>query len=300
MFGTFALRPVWIVSAFAASPLFADCNDLESRMKAMAERGDADGSIRLFSQGETDPGCSSGSLASLGRWTAYAHLSAARSPRVDTETAEQLLDQALQYGRPWQVTASLAEIKLAKKDYSSAVHLFQEAIDDIEVASVAEAPSIEVIRKIFADATIARSLAPDYIVATRARGEVGGLGRLSIRGHGVRRRAIPVRFTYNSAELEDFGIEAAEDMLTTLERQGSPNITLIGHTDPQGPDAYNLSLSLKRAEAVRDFLIKRGYLGDVQTDGRGEQVTVALDDPDLYSIDEIHQLRRRVELVIDN
>jgi outer membrane protein OmpA-like peptidoglycan-associated protein len=49
-------------------------------------------------------------------------------------------------------------------------------------------------------------------------------------------------------------------------------IKIIGHTDSDGSDATNLTLSQKRAEAVKQALVKDYGLDESQitTDGKGE------------------------------
>jgi OOP family OmpA-OmpF porin len=36
-------------------------------------------------------------------------------------------------------------------------------------------------------------------------------------------------------------------------------VTIVGHTDAKGSDAYNMALGLRRADAVRDYFIAEGY-----------------------------------------
>ena len=63
--------------------------------------------------------------------------------------------------------------------------------------------------------------------------------------------------------LQKFNIEKeSEDKLMEVSRilKRNPNVKLeiISHTDSQGDDGSNLTLSKKRAEAVAEFLIKSG------------------------------------------
>ncbi len=52
---------------------------------------------------------------------------------------------------------------------------------------------------------------------------------------------------------------------------GNPNITAIGHTDTSGPNDYNMALSLRRANAVKNVLIQDGVpAGSINTVGKGE------------------------------
>lgn len=84
--------------------------------------------------------------------------------------------------------------------------------------------------------------------------------------------------------------QVAAVLLTTRER----NITIEGHTDSQGSDANNLSLSQRRADAVREYIVAKGYQGDlVQARGLGEGQPIA-DNTGA----EGRANNRRVEIVI--
>ena len=48
-------------------------------------------------------------------------------------------------------------------------------------------------------------------------------------------------------------------------------MTIAGHTDPLGSEASNQTLSVKRAEVVRDYLVSKGTSsGVIRAEGRGE------------------------------
>jgi outer membrane protein OmpA-like peptidoglycan-associated protein len=65
-----------------------------------------------------------------------------------------------------------------------------------------------------------------------------------------------------------------------------------GHTDAIGSDAYNQSLSERRAEAVRRYLINGGITPErIRTEGFGESRPVASNETD-----EGRAQNRRVEL----
>lgn len=84
--------------------------------------------------------------------------------------------------------------------------------------------------------------------------------------------------------------QVADVLLTTRER----NITVEGHTDSQGSDSHNLDLSQRRADAVRNALVQRGYQADlIQSQGVGEGRPVA----DNASA-EGRANNRRVEIVV--
>jgi outer membrane protein OmpA-like peptidoglycan-associated protein len=66
--------------------------------------------------------------------------------------------------------------------------------------------------------------------------------------------------------------QVAAVLMTTRER----NLTVEGHTDSQGTDAHNLDLSQRRANAVSDYIVSKGYERDlVQSHGMGEGHPIA-------------------------
>lgn len=70
-----------------------------------------------------------------------------------------------------------------------------------------------------------------------------------------------VRFRYDSAELEDESRAILNRAAAALIRRPDISHEVAGHTDNQGNAAYNLWLSLQRANTVRDYLIARGVDG---------------------------------------
>ena len=84
--------------------------------------------------------------------------------------------------------------------------------------------------------------------------------------------------------------QVANALLTIQAR----NLIIEGHTDSQGSDADNHELSQRRSEAVRDYLVQRGYpASHIQSQGRGEGSPIAKNDSP-----EGRANNRRVEIVI--
>ena len=83
---------------------------------------------------------------------------------------------------------------------------------------------------------------------------------------------------------------------TILNQFGEMKIVIEGHTDSVGSDEYNLGLSKRRAQAVRDFLASQDVVeGRLSFEGYGESRPVADNDTE-----EGRQKNRRVDLVIQD
>jgi outer membrane protein OmpA-like peptidoglycan-associated protein len=73
------------------------------------------------------------------------------------------------------------------------------------------------------------------------------------------------------------------------------NLIVEGHTDSQGSKSYNQGLSQRRADAVRDYLVKRGYPADrIQSRGKGKDSPIADN-----ASPEGRANNRRVEIIIE-
>ncbi|HEX7574620.1 MAG TPA: OmpA family protein [Bacteroidota bacterium] len=85
--------------------------------------------------------------------------------------------------------------------------------------------------------------------------------------------------------------QVAEALLATKERK----LTVEGHTDSQGSSSYNQVLSQQRADAVRSYIISRGYPAEmIQARGIGKDRPVA-DNGNA----EGRANNRRVEIIVD-
>lgn len=84
--------------------------------------------------------------------------------------------------------------------------------------------------------------------------------------------------------------QVAEALLSAQDRY----LSVEGHTDSEGGDTANLDLSRRRAEAVRTYLVGRGYPADhIVTEGLGEGRPVAENNSP-----EGRSNNRRVEIII--
>ncbi|MBY0576937.1 MAG: OmpA family protein [Gallionellaceae bacterium] len=83
-----------------------------------------------------------------------------------------------------------------------------------------------------------------------------------------------------------------EKLKAEIARRPAPEIMVIGHTDRVGSDASNDILSLKRAEAMRNALVKAGIAASsISIAGRGER------EPLVPTADEVAEPKNcRVEV----
>lgn len=102
-------------------------------------------------------------------------------------------------------------------------------------------------------------------------------------------------------ELDSFGIRSESFPLLREVAQiimRNPEIRKLrieGHTDSRGDDAYNLSLSFDRAEAVREFLVAQGVERHrLNAMGYGERQPLAYGEDE-----ESWALNRRVDFIIE-
>lgn len=80
-----------------------------------------------------------------------------------------------------------------------------------------------------------------------------------------------------------------------LRQNSSIRVEISGHTDAYGHWQYNRTLSQKRAEAVKDFLTKKGIdPRRIKAVGYGESKPLATNDDE----QEGRELNRRVEFKV--
>lgn len=270
----------------------------------ISEAGDDIATDRIkdyFAQAEKLPDCDEAFRTALARRVAVAILSdvdEALKSGASAAAHQKALEESLEYYPMWMAYAMLGDIAREGRNYELATQRYQETLQVIDDGTFTkQAPPDAVIKKIVHKAETARMLSGRYVAAPRTRGKPTGLGALNVRGFKIEKVAIPVTFVFGKTAFTKEGEAAAADLLQQLIAQGNPDVTLVGHTDPVGPDLANQRLSEARALAVASYLKKEGYKGNIVTKGMGERKLFEPDDPGRYSKDELHQMCRRVELV---
>jgi outer membrane protein OmpA-like peptidoglycan-associated protein len=103
-----------------------------------------------------------------------------------------------------------------------------------------------------------------------------------------------VFFEWDKADLSAQSLETIQRAAAAYRTKGGAQIKASGHTDRSGPEIYNMALSLRRANAVKDALVRAGVKEtDISVVGVGEN------EPLVKTADGVREAQnRRVEIVI--
>ena len=103
-----------------------------------------------------------------------------------------------------------------------------------------------------------------------------------------------LNFDFDKAEIKDEMLPMLEIAKTVFEKDTMSNFVVVGHTDSTGSNDYNQTLSEKRANAIKDWLIQNGVTASrLESKGYGE----TRPKYDNYTA-EGRELNRRVVLII--
>jgi OOP family OmpA-OmpF porin len=83
-------------------------------------------------------------------------------------------------------------------------------------------------------------------------------------------------FDFDKSAVKPAGKAALDELLRKLQGMNTEVVVMVGHTDSVGSDDYNQKLSLRRAEAVKAYLVGKGMeTTRVYTEGKGESQPLA-------------------------
>jgi OmpA-OmpF porin, OOP family len=103
-----------------------------------------------------------------------------------------------------------------------------------------------------------------------------------------------VEYDFNKSTIRPSSFKSLDDLVEVLTLKPNLVIEIGGHTDNVGDDQSNELLSQRRAESVKQYLVKKGVKPErVQTKGYGESMPVADNDTN-----EGRQKNRRTEVKI--
>ena len=103
-----------------------------------------------------------------------------------------------------------------------------------------------------------------------------------------------VFFDWDRSNLSQQALNTIKQAAAAFKQKGNARITATGHTDTSGPEAYNMALSLRRANAVKDALVREGVPAQaISVVGMGEKGLL------VQTGDGVREPQnRRVEIVI--
>jgi len=114
---------------------------------------------------------------------------------------------------------------------------------------------------------------------------------------------VNINYKYNSEEFVPEATPLLDEMIVTLKKYSAIDIEIRAHTDCRGNDAYNLTLSQKRADYVKKYLVENGIEEQrLSAKGFGESEPLPMVDCNCDIKDDCkehhHLMNRRSEFVI--
>jgi len=276
--------------------LLAACSALVSSCAAVVPRElvDARSAYKRASDGEA------AHVAPAELHVAYTALQKAERSFQDDDGSFQTRDLAYVAHRKAQLAEAAASIRTEREDRAQSgaeyqatqgqiVESTQRDLDNSQAALAASQQSGDVTEAKLTAAQRARvdadqrtteaetaRAAADQRAAT-AQAALASLAAIKDEPRGmVITLSGSVLFASGQAVLLPDAKVRLDQVSDVLQATRERNVTVEGHTDSQGSDASNVDLSQRRADAVRSYLVQRGYEGDlIQANGLGEAQPIA-------------------------
>ncbi len=80
-------------------------------------------------------------------------------------------------------------------------------------------------------------------------------------------------FSYDSADLQESSVEQLQKLATLIKRNPKATFSIEGYTDSFGSYEYNLDLSQRRADSVKEYLVRMMGINPAQIQARGYGAT---------------------------
>ncbi len=126
----------------------------------------------------------------------------------------------------------------------------------------------------------------------RKESKVQDLGRMNSASRAIVRN---IYFDFGNTQVTDDSLPILKAIQSKLNEYPQMKIEIAGHTDSIGDENTNQWVSQKRADAVRNWLIKNGISADrLDAKGYGESQPLATNDDEF----EGRELNRRIEIIV--
>lgn len=280
----------------------AACPELSERFQAAIDGGDPGAATKIFETIDRTDECEGYEI----KYAKYT-LSDLKARELEREVERRVaagdsrarvlealaghIEQALLPAAGWRASSLAAEAALVASEHDRAAGLLHRAADILDNTLLTPvAPAAERVERVVRMGEQADLLAPSF----------AGRGMVSRapRGYTARRVITPVTFHYDSDEPTAKGYLAVADIFGRI--HDKPAVIIHGHTDPVGGDAYNQSLSERRAKRIAALLREKGYRGHIRALGHGRSRPLVIENREYFSEQEVCQILRRVELQLDD
>lgn len=82
--------------------------------------------------------------------------------------------------------------------------------------------------------------------------------RVQRKGYRVLEKYALILFDFNRADIKEQNKEVIDRIVARINEVPSATVSIVGHTDSIGHEAYNLDLSIRRAKSAYDFILSSG------------------------------------------
>jgi OmpA-OmpF porin, OOP family len=108
-----------------------------------------------------------------------------------------------------------------------------------------------------------------------------------------------INFDFNKSNIKPEFVPVLDEAAQILKDNPNMRVTVEGHTDSIGTEAYNMKLSVRRADAVKTYLTTRGIdASRLDTVGKGESEPIADNTKNGKDNPEGRAMNRRAELKV--
>ena len=273
------------ILVFATTPALA-CEQADAA-KAAVETKDAVTAEALHQQLVLDPTCSEEFKDWVGAYLAKAYQGQSAAPGMSMTARQDALAKSFAYQKHWRTLAISGQLYWDAREYENAARTLDVALGLVAEGDPSHTITEDEFRKLHGLYTQSLALA-----STAVEGK--NIFRSNFRNFVVEEVPSQITFKFNSTEFDQKGLGFATKLLEHVLTHQPARIELDGHTDPKGPDGYNLILSVARAEAVKTFLSSNGYDGEIVVRGFGESQLPPPPEGYEEGSEEHYQIARRV------